>query len=835
MMAFMIAWRQLRSQWASGEVRVLLFALMLAVAATTSVGFFTDRIESALVRQGSMLLGGDLMVSSDKTIPTRHVDEAEKRDLKTALTMEFPSMVLHGDDSHLAEIKAVSAGFPLRGNLTVLQQKVEPSQMLTGGISTNTVPEPGTIWIEPRLASQLGVNIGDALDVGELSMRVAAILQREPSRGGDMFSIAPRVLMNIADIQSTGLVQFGSRVKYQLLLAAESDVMEDYAAWIKPLLGRGEQVQTVADARPEMRSALEKAQQFLGLAAMVSVILAMVAMFLASQPYVQKSLDTYALMRCFGASRHFIFRILISQTLLIAALGSGAGVLMGFAAQAGLAMLAGNLLVETLPSPGFMPALGGLVSGFATMLAVVWPHLSRLRDVPALRILRRDLGEQDKTRWLGFLPALIVLGGLISWQAGHIKLAGIVLLALSGLLLAIAVLAWLGTKLLAGLPQNTTGSWKLGIAALKRRPGLVVAQVLGFSLGLMALILLSIVRGDLLHSWQQSLPEDAPNRFIINIQPDQIEGIKQFFNQAGLAQVEIFPMIRARLLEVNAKPINLDDYKDDRARRLAEREFNLSWAQDMQQDNQLVEGAWWQAGDHGKPWLSLEQGIAESLNIKLGDKLTYDVAGNRLELEVSSLRKVEWDTMRANFFAVTPPGVLNDFPASYITSFHLGRGQENLLNQLVREFPNLTIIDVAALLDQVREIMNKMSHALEYVFVFSLLTGLAVLYAALVATREERVREATLLRVLGASRRQVVIALLAEFFTIGALAAIVASMAASILAYYISSQVLNIPYHFNLLATLTVMAGAAVLVPAAAWLGIHRFLNQPPRILLQSI
>ncbi|MCB5184092.1 FtsX-like permease family protein [Methylobacillus gramineus] len=835
MMALTIAWRQLRSQWASGEVRVLLFALMLAVAATTSVGFFTDRIESALIKQGSMLLGGDLVIASDKAISAQYIEEAEKRHLQTVLTMEFPSMVLHGDVSHLAEIKAVGADFPLRGSLTILQHKVETAQMLTGGTETSTVPALGTIWIEPRLANQLGVNVGDSLDVGERSMRVTAILQREPSRGGDMFSIAPRLLMNIADIQSTGLVQFGSRVKHQLLLAAEDNAVEEYATWAKPLLGRGEQVQTVADARPEMRSALEKAQQFLGLAAMVSVILAMVAMFLASQPYVQKSLDTYALMRCFGASRQFIFRILISQTLLIATLGSGAGVLAGFVAQAGLATLAGSLLVDTLPAPGVMPALGGLVSGFATMLAVVWPHLSRLQDVPALRILRRDLGEQDKTRWLGFLPALLVLAGLIFWQAGHVKLAGIVLLALAGLVLAVVVLAWMGTKLLSGLPHNTTGSWKLGIAALKRRPGLAIAQVLGFSLGLMALILLSIVRGDLLHSWQQSLPEDAPNRFIINIQPDQIDGIKQFFNQEGLAQVDIFPMIRARLLEVNAKSINLNDYKDDRARRLAEREFNLSWAQDMQQDNQLLEGAWWQANDQGKPLLSLEQGIAESLNIKLGDKLTYDVAGNRLELEVSSLRKVEWDTMRANFFAVTPPGVLNDFPASYITSFHLPRGQENLLNQLVREFPNLTIIDVAALLDQVREIMNKMSHALEYVFVFSLLTGLAVLYAALVATREERVREATLLRVLGASRRQVIIALLAEFFTIGGLAALVASIAASVLAYYISSQVFNIPYQFNLWATLLVMAGSAILVPAAAWLGMHHFLNQPPRVLLQSI
>ncbi|ABE49520.1 ABC transporter permease [Methylobacillus flagellatus] len=835
MMAFMIAWRQLRSQWAAGEVRVLVFALILAVAATTSVGFFTDRIESALVRQGGMLLGGDIMVAADHVIPDSYIEEARRRGLQSTHATEFASMVLFGDESQLAEIKAVGAGFPLRGELTVLEQRVEPAMMLTGGQAANGIPAPGTVWIEPRLASNLGVNIGDTLEVGERSMQVSAILQREPSRGGDMFSIAPRVMMNAADLASTGLIQFGSRVKYQLLLAGDATQVDEFSGWLKPRLERGEQLQKVTDARPEMRNALEKAQQFLGLSAMVSVILAMVAMFLASQPYVQKSLDSYALMRCFGASRRFIFRILMSQTLLIAAFGSGMGVLLGFAAQAGLAVLADRLLLETLPAPGFMPAVSGAAAGFAAMLAVVWPHLARLRDVPALRILRRDLGEQYRVHWLHFVPALLVLAGLILWHAGSVRLGGIVLLALAGLVLAVALLAWLGMRLLARLPQNVTGSWLLGLAALKRRPGLVVAQVLGFSLGLMALILLAIVRGDLLSSWQQSLPEDAPNRFIINIQPGQVAPLRQFFDRSHLPHVEIFPMVRGRLLEINGKPLNVEDYQDDRARRLAEREFNLSWAADMQQDNQLLEGRWWQPSDHGKPMLSLEQGIAHDLHLKLGDRLTYDVAGTRLELEITSLRKVDWDTMRANFFAVTPPGVLEGYPANYITSFHLPSGQEQLLNQLVREFPNLTVIDVAALLDQVREIMSKMSHALEYVFAFSLLTGLAVLYAALVATREERVKEATLLRVLGASRRQVLQALWTEFAVIGALAALVATLAAAIMAYYLSSQVFNIPYQFNLRGALGVMVLAALLVPAAAWLGMRRFLNQSPRAILQSI
>jgi len=829
MMAFLLAWRQLRSLWAAGEIRVLLLALILAVTATTSVGFFTDRIQASLQSQGNLLLGADLVVSADHQLDAKYRAEASRLAFRNIQTMEFPSMVVNTDQSQLAEIKAVEQGFPLRGDLTISQQ------LHGAGTVARGVPAPGNVWIEPRLSNLLGLKIGDMVEVGESKLRVDAILQREPSRGGDMFSIAPRLMMNLADVPATNLIQFGSRVKYQFLVAAEPEQIRKLAAWIKPQLLRGERLEDTSSARPEMKSALEKAQQFLGLSAMVGIILAMVAMFLASLPYVQKNLDTYALMRCFGAPKQLIVRILLWQTLLLALIGSLVGCLLGFFAQQGLAVLAGKLFLETLPEPTMMPALGGLLAGFSTMLAVVWPQLVRLSEVPALRILRRDLGDSDVASWLSFIPALIVLAGLVFWHAGNIKLASAALLGLIGLILVTGLIAIYAGKLLARLPADGIGTWKLGLAGLKRRPLMATAQVVGVSLGLMALILLALVRGDLLQNWQSSLPADAPNRFVINIQPDQIDGIKAFFAQASIDNAEVFPMVRGRLVAVNQKPLNIKQYVDERAQRLAEREFNLSWAADMQADNQLESGRWWQANEHGKPMLSLEQGLADTLKLKLGDTLSYDIAGSRIDLTVTSLRKVEWDTMRANFFAVTPPGVLDNFAASYITSFHLPVGQEDTLNQLVRRFPNLTVIDVAALMEQVRGIMGKMTYAIEYVFGFSLLAGLAVLYAALVATREERVREATLLRVLGASRLQVTLAILTEFCAIGAIAALVASLAANAMAYYVSAHLLNIPYQFNLHASLVALLLSIVLVPFAAWLGIRGFLNQPPRALLQSI
>jgi putative ABC transport system permease protein len=837
MLALSIAWRQFRSLWSAGEIRVLLFALILAVTATTSVSFFTDRIKSSIQTQGNVLLGADLVVNSDHVIPAAYLAEAQKRQYQTSQALEFSSMVLNGDSSELAEIKAVEAGFPLRGHLTISKRAATAK----GELTSAEIPASGTVWIEPRLAQKLALKIGDEVSVGESQFKIAAFLLQEPSRGGDMFSIAPRLLMNSADVAATGLVQFGSRVKYQLLVASKNDgaaanqAMENYAEWLTPQLVRGERVDDIRSARPEMRNSLNKAQQFLGIASMVGVILAMVAMLLASIPYVQKSLDAYALMRCFGATKKLITQILLYQTLLLALVGSVIGCVLGFAAQYGLAILAGRLFLEVLPAPGWMPVLLGLVTGFATLLTVVWPQLMRLRAVPALRILRQDLEGNVRTNGIVFLPALLVLAGLVFWHAGDIKLAGIVLAALVALVVVAGFLAFAGMRIVRSFNVQNFGIIKLGLMGLRRRPMLTIAQVVGLSMGLMAILLLAMVRNDLLKNWQTSLPADAPNRFVINIQAEQIPGINALLTSHAIQHADIFPMVRARLEAVNGKPLNTDDYKDDRAKRLAEREFNLSWAEQMQADNELVAGQWWRAEDAGKPQLSLEQGLAETLNLKLGDQLTYDVAGTKLNLTITSFRKVEWNSMHVNFFAVTPPKVLDNYAANYLTSFHLPAGKEEALNQLVRKFPNLTIINVAAVMEQLQSLLSKMSYAIEFVFGFSLLAGLAVLYAALMATREERVRDSTLMRVLGASRKQVVLAMLVEFLCIGILASVVANIFTNVAAYYLTTLVLDMEYQFNAWLSVQALLAAIVLVPFSAWLVARNQFNQAPRVLLQSI
>ncbi len=829
-----LAWTQTISLWRAGALRVLVFALVLAVAAITAVGFFTQRVETALNQQGGLLLGGDIALLSDHPIADKFEKNAILLGIHTVKTYEFVSMVVFGEANQLAEIKAVGQGFPLRGDLTIGQNISDTGKVV------KSIPNAGEAWLEPRLANLLNLKVGDNVEVGERKLRISAILIREPSRGGDMFSFAPRLMMNAADLPSTKLIQFGSRVKYQLLLASEPQNISQYFKQATPQLSRGEKIEDVRNARPEIKLALEKAQQFLGLSAMVSVILAMVAMLLSSLPYIKQSLDTFALMRCFGASKNTVLHVLAMQTLIIAFFSALIGVTLGFIGQFVLAKLAGSLFLDELPPVSSAPVFVGIVASIAMMLVVVLPHAWQMRNLTAINILRRETLKQASSAQAKFLPAALVMCSMIFWQAHDAKLAFSTISALLLLCVSIIAISYVLVNLVNRLfnlsPSSPTlNNIKLGVLGLKRRFGLSTVQMIGFSMGLMVLMLLALIRGDLIRNWQASLPIDAPNRFVINIQATQIKGVKQFFERQQINNAMIFPMVRARLISKNGENIAQTQWKDERAKHLAEREFNLSWAATMQSDNKLLSGRWWTPKEHGKPYISLEQDLAKTLGIRLGDQLLFDIAGSPLTLTVTSLRKVDWDTMRANFFAVTPPGVLDQYAANYISSFHLPIGADTQLNQLVRAYPNLTVIDIAALMQQVRGIMQKMSSTIEYVFAFSLIAGVAVLYAALVATREERIAEATLMRVFGASRRQVGIAYVAEFACIGLIAAFVAAIAANLLAYYMSEYILNIPFQLNITLAIHTMIMAAVVIPLAAWLGLRGFLNIPARQLLNSI
>jgi putative ABC transport system permease protein len=818
-----MALRALRRDWQSGELRVLAIALLIAVASVAAVGFFTDRIQQAMERKASELLGADEVVSAPNPIQALLTDEARRRGLRVAETLGFRSVVLAGDLTQLAEVKAVGPAYPLRGILQISDRPFDPPRAI------DTIPAPGQVWLDERLLQVLDLQVGDTVHLGSREFRIGAVLAYEPDRAGDLFSIAPRLMMNLADIPSTQLVQPGSRVEYRLLLAGEPAALVAFNTWAQSRLATGEKLQGVRDARAELRTALERAQRFLSLAALVSVILAGVGVAIAARRFAARHWDSVAILRCVGATEMLIVRLFLLELLALALLAGAAGLLVGYLAQYGLSGVLGQLLGNgELPAPSWQPILPALATGFVTLLGFGLPPLLRLREVPPLRVLRRDLGPVNPRLLALYGPAVAATLALLIWQAGEWRLALYVCAGVTGTVAALALAAW-GLVQALGLLRGRVGvAWRFGLANIARRGSGSAVQVVALGLGLMALLMLTLVRTDLLANWRASLPADAPNHFLINIQPGEVAGVRAFLREHGLHDAELFPMVRGRLTAINERAVGPDDYDNPRAKRLVEREFNLSWTDRLQEDNRILAGRWWEPGDQGQGVASVETGLAKELGIAMGDTLRFQIAGQELQAKVVSLRSVEWDSFRANFFVVFPSGVLDHYPATWITSFHLPTGQKPLLADLVRQYPSVTVLDVDALMSKVREIMDRVIAAVEYVFLFTLAAGLVVLYAAIQATQDERRFESAVLRTLGARRAVVRQSLLAEFATLGLLAGILAATAATVLGYVLAARVFEFPYQWNPWIW-PLGGGVGVLgVGLAGLLGARSALSHPP-------
>ncbi|HXZ86257.1 MAG TPA: FtsX-like permease family protein, partial [Myxococcota bacterium] len=801
-------------------------ALVIAVASMTSVGFFTDRVRLALTAQAAALLAADNAVSASRAPPPEWEQHARALGLATARTASFPSVVLSGDRPQLVEVKAVTDGYPLRGRLRIADQPFGAERPATG------IPEPGTVWVDARLLAALGIEVGARLELGATHFTIARILAYEPDRGGDLFAFAPRVLLNAADLERTRLLGPGSRVSYRLLLAGDPAALAALRAWLAPRLAEGERVLDVRDARPELRLALERGEKFLGLAALVSVVLAGVAVATAARRYSQRHLDGTAVMRALGAGQGFIGRLHLLKMLWLGLAASLAGCALGFGAQEVLARLHAGLLTESLPLPSPRPVLVGVATGLILLLGFALPAILRLRHVPPARVLRHDLGPLPARALTLYGAALAAVTALLFWQAADVKLTAYVLGGAAATLVALALVALALVRWLRVLRVRVGIAWRYGLANIARRARGSVAQILAFGLGIMALLLLSIVRADLLAAWRDKLPADAPNQFLINIQPDQVAPLRAFLADHDLKDAQLYPMIRARLVAVNDRPVAAADYADERARRLVEREFNLSWAATPQADNKIVAGRWWSPQARGAREVSVEKGVAERLGLKLGDWLRWRIADHELTLTVTSLRTVEWDSFRANFFVIAAPGVLDAEPATYITSFHLPAARRAVLGALVRAFPNVTVIDVDAIMAQVRAIMDRVNLSVQYVFLFTLFAGLTVLYSAIQSTQDERLYESALLRTLGASRAHVLKGLVAEFGALGVLSGTLAALAASVVGLTLARRVFDLPYTLDPWLWLAGLIGGGFGVGLFGVLGARFVLNRPP---LQSL
>ncbi len=765
----------------------LLLALTLSVAALSSVSFLADRMQRAFQFDARQLLAADLLLVADQPLPERFIQEAKDRQLSFAKTIVFPSMATVGTQSKLASLKAVSQEYPLRGQL-----KVSTSL-------PDLTPPMGSVWVDPAMLASLNAKLGDSLSLGDKQFVIAGVLERELDRGAGFMNFAPRVMMSLDDLPATGLIGLGSRVTYRLLLAGEDSAISAYAAWASKWIGseglRGLRIETLENAQPIMRKTLDRAERFLSLVALLTAMVAAVAIALSARRYVLKQADVCAVMKCLGASQNAILinqiKILAGLSLLAAILGA----VIGFGVQEVLIRILGNLVMANLPSVSIWPVAWSVLFSSFLLVGFAGPPLFSLVTISPIRLIRQELATVSiKSVWVALFGIFTCLT-LIAIAARDWKLASWVGLSFGSAICLFALVSWLSLRLL----NSFFSKWSANSFALRfaltsqaRRAGFAVMQITALGIALMALLIILMLRQDLLVTWQGNIPADAPNRFMINIQEEQKPGIAKSLADAGVSQPSFSPMVRARLIEVNGKSIGPNDFVDENARRLVDREFNLSYADQLPEGNRITAGKWIEGS---APQVSLEVGIAKTLKLKLGDQMTFELAGERVTAPITSLRKLDWGSMKVNFFVIMPPAMLAEMPQSWITSYYQGAAIEGLDYQLAQTYPNLTIVDVATSLRQIQDVLDRLSSVLGLLFTFTIVAAVLVLVAAIAATQDERFRSAALLKAVGASRYLLGRIALVELLVIGVLAGALAGLASGIAAWALGRFVLEIEFH----------------------------------------
>lgn len=821
-----LALRMLWRDWRGGELRLLALAVVVAVAAVTSVAWLAERVAGATAVRAADLLAADRVAEFREPVDPSEVERVAAFGLDTALTAEFPTILVSGDETRLVSAKAVSSGYPLRGELRIRDDLASPEQ------AVRDTPQPGQAWLEPRLLALLDLEVGERITIGDRELVISRLLTLEPDRGGFFFSLAPRVLFNHADLDATGLLGPGSRVRYRLLMAGDDRPLQRAVTGLRATHGDAVEIETATDDRRGVSEVVEQARRFLGLAALLTVIVAGVAVLLTVRHYAERQVTGVAVMRAAGATRAQISRLIVGKLFWLGLLAGLLGALIGFGIHALMIALVRDLIGVDVPAPGLRPLITGWITAFAALLGFALPTLLRLRNVPPMRVLRRDLGVGLFRGGLPLVAAIAVILGLMAWQAGDWRLTLYVFGALAGTLAVLGVVAGAVVALVRSLYRRGGSGRLLWLTGLTRRPWTAVVQIVAIGVGLMALFLLAVVRSDLLDTWRDQIPPDAPNLFLINIQPDELDGVRDLLAGEGIT-TDFSPMIRGRLVALNDSEVSAEDYSGARAQRLVRREFNLSWAAQPRADNRVVAGQWW-SGQEPDRAFSVEADLADTLGIGVGDRISFDVAGERVSAEVANLREVRWDSFDVNFFVLGSPGTLDGMPATWITSFHLPEDRQALLARLVREYPSVTAFDVSAILRTATAIIDQGARVVELMALLTLIAGVLVLLAALQVTGEERRFESALLRALGATGRRIAAMARVEFWLVGALAGLIAGLVASLAGMAVADGLFDLAYPFRPGALLLGALVGLMTVWIAGALGARRYYRVSPMRLLRE-
>ena len=831
---FQLGWRNLVRDWRAGELRLLLVAVALAVAALTSVSFFSDRLQAGLKRDASQLLGGDVVVVSDNPPPAAYAERAQALGLQVAVTMSFPTMAraddADGGETRLVGLKAVERGYPLRGSMRVADAPGAPDY------ATQDTPAAGEVWVDAALLEALGLQVGSPLWLGDQRFNITRTITVEPDRGAGFLGFAPRVMMAASDLAATGLVQPASRLIYRLAAAGAPGAAAQFLQWAEHEVAKpgshGVRVESLQSGRPEMEQTLSRAQKFLNLVALLAALLSAVAVGLAARTFANAHLNGAALLRVLGLSQRVIAGAYLVEFFIVGLLASLLGVALGFAMHYLFIGLMAGLLSVSLPAASAWPLYIGLGMGLTLLLAFGLPPVLQLAQVPPLRVLRRDLGALRPASASVLLLGVAGFAAMLMLVSGDWKLGGIAVGGFAAAVLVFALLSWAAIAVLRRVVNERTAPRWLVLATrqVAARPVFAVVQISSLAVGLMALVLLVLLRTDLIATWRKTTPPDAMNRFVINIMPDQADAFQAALRKAGIAKVDWYPMMRGRLIQINGKPVGPQDYTEDRAKRLVDREFNVSNTPALPDNNQIVQGAW-QAGDASG--VSVEEGIATTLGLKLGDRLLFDMGGVQRASTITSLRKVDWGSMRANFFVIYPLAQVDGVAVTYLAAYR-APDVAGFDNALVRAFPNITNVDLRATVAQLQRVLDQVIRAVEFLFGFTLAAGLVVLFAAITATREERAREYAIMRALGARSQLLRQVQRAELAGVGLLAGVLASVVATAIGWALAQYVFDFAWTPRWWVPLAGGVAGALLALLAGWWGLREVLRRPVVVTLRE-
>jgi putative ABC transport system permease protein len=821
---FRFALRSLGRDLKAGELRVLALALIIAVASVTAVGFFTDRIGRAMERQAADVLAADLLATSGIALPDGIEQEADRRGLTTARHTRFPSVLItDDDDSQLVAVKAVTAGYPLRGalKLTTLDAPQTAAPLPT--------PEPGTVWVDAQLKNGLALEQGDTITLGALDFAVTRVIEFEPDRGENVFEIAPRVMMNEADLAASELLSAGSRARFTVLMAGEPEQTSGMQDWLKDNMASEVRVQSVRDGSPQLQRALNRARTFLGLASVVTVLLAGAAIALAVRQFALHQADASAVMRTLGASRNEVIVWLVLRLAFIVSIASIIGIGIGWFAQLVLANLLETWFGLAMPGPGIWAPIIGALTAFIAVAGFGLMPVLRAGRVAVMRVLQRDYSGLDTSVVITVILGLIATYFVVMLQSRDWLLSAIVV---AGVVLMLAVFAFFGRFIIHAVRRLAGARYRLAVAGLQRRAGSSVIQLAAFAMGIMALLLIAIVRVDILQAWEQDIPPNAPNVFVINVQPDQVDGFRERLESQNIDVAGLYPNVRARLAAHNGVP-TLRDEQNGRQQRRSRREYNLTYANEPPLANEITSGEWWPTDGSAEPGWSIEEDWAKDQGYKIGDTLTFKVAGVETTAPITNFRKVDWESFQVNFFVVASPATLESMPATFVTSFKLDDDFSTTTGGWAREFPGIAALNIGAIMERVKTLMDRASMAVEYVFLFTIAAGICVLLAAVQSSQAERIRESALLRALGASHAQIKQAVIAEFAILGAIAGFLAAFFATLVAWALSRFVFELPFEVNGMLWLIGIVGGAIGISIAGFMATKRVLSTPPVVALR--